>query len=72
MLTTASSLSTCPSPLPVDGCCSSNVVARQGVGYVLQEVGEELGEMIGVTVLIWATLELLHAGGIRVQPRLRR
>ncbi len=37
---------------------------RRGPGYLAQVCLEELGEMLGITILLWATLELLHSQGI--------
>ena len=45
----------------------SNVVRPGGVASVVQVACEELGEMLGVTLLVWATLDLLAFWGIRVQ-----
>lgn len=37
---------------------------RSGSAYLTQVCIEEFGEMLGVTILLWATLELLHFRGI--------
>jgi hypothetical protein len=44
----------------------ANFVRPGGLGSVVQVVCEELGEMLGETLLIWATLELLTSHDIHV------
>lgn len=44
----------------------TNFVRPGGLASVVQIVCEELGEMLGVTVLIWATLELLASYSIHL------
>lgn len=45
----------------------ANFVSSSQVNSVIQIVCEEFGEMMGVTLLIWATLELLASYDIRIQ-----
>lgn len=45
----------------------ANVVSPGGVASVVQVACEELGEMLGVTLLVWATLELLTSYDIHVR-----
>jgi hypothetical protein len=45
----------------------ANVVSPGGVASVIQVVCEELGEMLGVTLLVWATLDLLASYDIHVR-----
>jgi hypothetical protein len=47
----------------------ANVVSPGGLASVVQVVCEEMGEMLGVTLLVWATLELLASYDIRVRAR---
>lgn len=47
----------------------ANFVGPGGLASVVQVVCEELGEMLGVTLLVWATLELLASYDIRVRAR---
>jgi hypothetical protein len=44
----------------------ANFVRHGGLAAVVQVVCEELGEMLGVTLQIWATLELLDSYDIHV------
>jgi len=37
----------------------SNFVSKRGITHVIQISCEELGEMVGVTIILWATYELL-------------
>jgi len=45
----------------------ANFVSPGGLLSVVQVVCEELGEMLGVTLLVWATLELLASYDIHVR-----
>lgn len=40
---------------------AANFATQRGASGIIALVGEELGEMAGVTILIWATLDLLAA-----------
>ena len=37
----------------------SNLVAKRGIDSIIQVCCEELGEMLGATIILWATYELL-------------
>jgi hypothetical protein len=45
----------------------SNFVSPGGLASVVQVVCEELGEMLGLTLLVWATVELLVSYDINVR-----
>lgn len=45
----------------------ANVVSPDGLAAVVQVVCEEVGEMLGVTLLVWATLELLASYDIHIR-----
>jgi hypothetical protein len=38
----------------------ANFVERESAGHMLQVLVEETGEMIGVTIILWATWDLLR------------
>lgn len=42
-------------------------LAQKGLGF-----GEEIGEIVGVTTLLWAVLLLLRGEGVRLEPGVRR
>lgn len=50
----------------------ANFVSPAQADSVVQIVCEELGEMMGVTLLVWATLELLDSYDIHIQMEDRR
>ncbi|NQV37285.1 MAG: hypothetical protein HQ509_04660 [Candidatus Marinimicrobia bacterium] len=39
---------------------------RRGSPYLIQVCAEEFGEMLGITILLWATLDLLKAHKIKI------
>ncbi len=45
----------------------ANFISVGGVASLVQVVAEELGEMVGVTLLVWATLELLASHHIHIE-----
>ncbi|MFN2384908.1 MAG: hypothetical protein ABR576_01220 [Thermoanaerobaculia bacterium] len=45
----------------------ANAVTRRGLASAIQIVCEELGEMLGLTLLVWATVELLASYSINIR-----
>ncbi len=45
----------------------ANAVRPGGLASMLQVVCEEFGEMLGVTLLVWATIELMRSHGIGIR-----